>query len=148
MTPETMNYPYLITSSAGSVVVTSDTGFIAALKNLAAITEYRPTKQDVGLWEDVGTYVATYPMGNDPDGACDVTVQIGCDAPGISWFIRTVDAFGGSDAATDKPFAFAHAAALAEAYRLIDTLDEGLGMSAEDYLVWLSDATTTEGEGN
>lgn len=144
-----MNYPYLLTSSAGSVVVTSDTEFVDALYNLAAIaiapnlTEYRPTKQDVDLWEDAGTYVATYPMGNDPDGACDVTVQIGCDAPGISWFIRTVDAAGGSDAATDSPFS-SRAEALEEAYRLIDTLDEELGMSAEDYLAWLSDAPTTE----
>jgi hypothetical protein len=56
-----------------------------------------PTKRDVYRWETIGSYVATFPRGNDPDGACDVSVEIG-SSHGL-WFIRTVDDTWGPDLA-------------------------------------------------
>lgn len=61
------------------------------------------TKTEVENWETVGTYVYTYPSGDDFDGACDVEVQIG--EVGGTWFIRTTDNAGGSDDADDTGYA-------------------------------------------
>jgi hypothetical protein len=85
------------------------------------------TKNDVKNWETVATYVSTF-----PDGACDVSVQVGSCA-GI-WFVRTTDDAGGSDEFGDKFFHIDQQAVYA-AVNFAKEHDEAEdGETAEEYL--------------
>jgi len=104
--------------------------------------EYEPqTKADVTEWKTVATYVATFGNGKT-DGACDVEVQIGCLGTGSYqlWFVRTEDAYGGNDDASDEAY-FSRGAAVDAANSMVTEKDEGLGMNA---VGWLAYAATQD----
>jgi hypothetical protein len=98
-------------------------------------TPYEPdepeSKDDVGSWEIVASYVETFPSDGE-DGACDVEVQIG-EAGGL-WFLRTCDDAGGNDDAGDTAYATRAAAVDAAEYFASERDEAEAGEDAADYL--------------
>jgi hypothetical protein len=98
------------------------------------MTEY--DKSDVWVWENVGSFVATFSdcdnNHHDIEGAADVAVQLG--QVGGLWFVRTKDDAGGSDEGPDTAFASADDAMLAAERLVEDNHRAGPNEDAEAYL--------------
>ena len=91
-------------------------------------------KSEVGDWETIDTYVATFFDDNEiGEGACDVEVQIG-EADGGLWFIRTRDDAGGYDVAPDDAYTSREAVEAAAASFKALQHEAAQGEDAEDYL--------------
>jgi hypothetical protein len=92
-------------------------------------------KDSIDNWTTVETFVCTYPDGqssDDPDGACDVEVQIG--SAGSVWYLRTQDDAGGPDDCDDTSYDTEdEAAEAAEAFAASHN-EADAGEDAEAYL--------------
>ena len=103
--------------------------------------ENMPSKDEVGEWESVAYFVATFPDG-DGEGACDVSVEIG-ESDGV-WFVRTRDDAGGEDDADDSAYE-TRDEAVAAAEEFAEEHDESDGASdAESYLLAAAEAQAGE----
>jgi len=59
-------------------------------------TTTTPSHYDLHQLDQIASYVATFPSDGD-DGACDVTVEVGCDDDGRWWVVTSDDAGGDTD---------------------------------------------------
>ena len=80
--------------------------------------ERKDDKASVESWEDVESFVMTYPSDTGEEISCNVSVQIGKSDNG-NWYVRTKDDLGSGDHADAENF-YSRGGALAAAKRFVD----------------------------
>jgi hypothetical protein len=103
--------------------------------------------QYVSGWDTVATFVGTFPSGqssDDPDGACDVEVQIGRSGGG--WYLRTKDDAGGNDDCTDTAYDTEDEAREAAEEFAASNNESNDGEDAKDYLARMLEESVGESD--